>query len=121
MTEKDELYDEAMNQFGVKLDRRLKLSELKDQMERMARDKDNPPPAETPKVPLVVRNIMTGNEFPYTEAFAGNADLEVISWQDASALDVIVEEEVPVQEEIAVEEPVEEAPEEVVEEDNGDN
>ena len=39
MTEKDELYDEAMNQFGVKLDRRLKLSELKDQMERMARDK----------------------------------------------------------------------------------
>ena len=44
MTEKDDLYEEAKNQFGVTLDRRMKLSDLQDQVARLAENKKNPPP-----------------------------------------------------------------------------
>tara|TARA_Y100000996_G_scaffold388705_1_gene348480 strand:- start:19 stop:291 length:273 start_codon:yes stop_codon:yes gene_type:complete len=83
MTEKDELYEEAENQFGVKLDRRMKLSDLQDQMTRLRENKKNPPPEKKVRLPLTVRNVVTGNEFPYTDAFKGLPDLEVIEWQDA--------------------------------------
>jgi hypothetical protein len=82
MTEKDDLYEEVKNQFGVKLDRRIKLSDLKDQAARLAQEKANPPPKRKAKVPLTVRNIITGNFFPYTEAFEGLPDLEVVEWQE---------------------------------------
>ena len=87
MTEKDDLYEEAMNQFGVKLDRRLKLSDLKDQVARMAQEKANPPPKRKARVPLVVRNVVTRNSFPYTDAFAGQPDLEVTEWQEVDDSD----------------------------------
>lgn len=87
MTEKDDLYDEAMNQFGVKLDRRMKLSDLKDQVARLAQDKANPPPKRKARVPLTVRNVITGNSFPYTDAFEGLPDLEVTEWQEVDDSD----------------------------------
>ena len=82
MTEKDDIFEEAQNQFGVKLDRRMKLSDLQDQLKRLAADKENPPPKRKARSPLTVRNVVTGNEFPYTDAFKGLPDLEVIAWQE---------------------------------------
>jgi len=87
MTEKDDLYEEAKNQFGVTLDRRMKLSDLQDQVARLAENKKNPPPKKKARVPLTVRNVVTGNEFPYTDAFKGLPDLEVIAWQEAEEED----------------------------------
>jgi hypothetical protein len=81
-TEKDELFHTVKSEHNVTLDRRLKLSELKDQAERLNKDKANPVPAPKIKTPKTVRNIFTGNSFPYTEAFAGLPDLEVTEWEE---------------------------------------
>jgi len=81
-TEKDDLYKETISTFDVKLDRRLKLSELKDQVERLQMNKDNPVPAAKLRIPKIVKNIFTGNEFPYTDSFAGLPDLEVTEWEE---------------------------------------
>lgn len=80
-TEKDSLFEEAKEKFDVKLDRRLKLSDLKDQLERLAQDKENPPQQEAARRPKIVRNIFTGNEFGYSDLFSGNPDLEIIEWE----------------------------------------
>ena len=81
-TEKDELFKQAKSDFNVTLDRRLKLSELKDQLDRIKHNKDNPVPALKAKKPKTVRNIFTGNSFPYTDAFKGLPDLEVTEWEE---------------------------------------
>ena len=82
-TKKDELFEKAKSEFGQKLDRRLTLSQLEDQVARMQQEKDNPTP-EKPKVrPSKVRNVITGNVFDYDDLFAGNPDLQVIEWEDA--------------------------------------
>ena len=82
-TEKDELFEKTRAEFDVRLDRRLKLSELKDQVERLKQNKDNPVAAPKIKTPKTVRNIFTGNTFPYTDAFEGLPDLEVTEWEEA--------------------------------------
>ena len=81
-TEKDDLYKETISTFDVKLDRRLKLSELKDQVERLQMNRDNPVAAPKLRIPKTIKNIFTGNEFPYTDAFKGLPDLEVIEWEE---------------------------------------
>jgi|TARA_R110002167_G_C12650754_1_gene649144 hypothetical protein len=86
-TEKDELFTTAKSDFNVTLDRRLKLSELKDQLERLKHSKANPVAAPKIKTPKTVRNIFTGNSFPYTEAFEGLPDLEVTEWEEADGDD----------------------------------
>ena len=80
-TEKDAVFAEAQEKFDVKLDRRLKLSELKAQIEQLSSAHGKP--KETPhfKKPKTVKNIFTGNEFSYNEVFAGDSDLEVIEWE----------------------------------------
>lgn len=81
-TEKDEVFDEAKEKHGVELDRRMKLSDMKDHLERMEKEKDNPRVKSTAiRKPKTVRNIHTGNEFSYNELFQSNPDLEVIEWE----------------------------------------
>ena len=82
-TPKDDLYIEAKEKYDIKLDRRLSLSDLEDQMERIRKNggekKEKPPE----RIPMRVRNVITGNEFDYDPIFAKNADLEVIEWSAA--------------------------------------
>ena len=84
-TNKDEVYEQALNQFGMKLDRRLKLSDLQDQLQRLETERDNPTPAQKVMRPKTVRNIITGNVFSYDDLFKGNPDLEVIEWEEENA------------------------------------
>lgn len=84
-TNKDEVYEQALNQFGMKLDRRLKLSDLQDQLQRLEQERDNPAPAPKVMRPKTVKNIMTGNVFSYDDLFKGNPDLEVIEWEEENA------------------------------------
>ena len=86
-TNKDEVYEQALNQFGMKLDRRLKLSDLQDQLQRLEKERDDPTPALKVMRPKTVRNIVTGNVFSYDDLFAGNPDLEVIEWEEADGDD----------------------------------
>tara|TARA_Y100000114_G_C11761104_1_gene329792 strand:+ start:3274 stop:3546 length:273 start_codon:yes stop_codon:yes gene_type:complete len=81
-TTKDEVYEEALNQFGKKLDRRMKLSELQDQLQRLQSERENPTPKAKVRRPKTVRNVITGNVFSYDDLFKGNPDLEVIEWEE---------------------------------------
>ena len=86
-TKKDELFDKAQAEYGKKLDRRLSLADLEDQVSRMEQMK-NDPPVEAPKlVPAKVQNVITGNIFEYNELFAGNPDLQVIEWVSVEETD----------------------------------
>lgn len=80
-TEKDQIFEEAKEKFDVKLDRRLKLSELQDQLARLEDEKENPVAAPKIRTPKTLRNIFTGNEFSYDPIFGNNPDLEVIEWE----------------------------------------
>jgi hypothetical protein len=82
MTTKDELYNKAKKDFDVKLDRRMTLSQLQDQMTRLGKERDNPTPKKIQPKPVRVRNIVTGNEFDYDPIWKGNPDLQVIEWDD---------------------------------------
>jgi hypothetical protein len=82
MTQKDELYKKAESELGVKLDRRLKLTELEDQFSKMEREKKNPAPKPKLRRPKTIRNIFTGHEFSYEDVFKGLPDLEVIEWEE---------------------------------------
>ena len=84
-TNKDEVYEQALNQFGMKLDRRLKLSDLQDQLQRLETERDNTTTAPKVMRPKTVRNIITGNVFSYDDLFKGNPDLEVIEWEEENA------------------------------------
>ena len=82
-TKKDELFEKAQAEFGNKLDRRLSLADLEDQVSRMEQLQKEPV-VEPPKlIPAKVQNIITGNVFEYNELFAGNPDLQVIEWVEA--------------------------------------
>jgi len=84
-TKKDELFDKAQAEYGKRLDRRLSLADLEDQVSRMEQMKTDPS-VEAPKpklVPKKVQNVITGNIFEYNELFGGNADLQVIEWAEA--------------------------------------
>ncbi len=82
MTTKDELYKKAKKDFDVKLDRRMTLAQLQDQMARLEKERDNPTPEKKQPKPVRVRNIVTGNEFDYDPIWKGNPDLQVIEWDD---------------------------------------
>jgi hypothetical protein len=82
MTTKDELYKKAKKDFDVKLDRRMTLSQLQDQMARLEKERDCPTPEKKEPKPVRVRNIVTGNEFSYDPIWKGNPDLQVIEWED---------------------------------------
>lgn len=81
-TKKDDLYQEALDQHDVKLDRRLSLDQLQDQVRRLQAAKNNPQPERKAPVPKRVKNVITGNIFEYNELFAGNPDLQVIEWEE---------------------------------------
>jgi len=82
-TAKDELYETALNDFGVKLDRRQKLSDLEEQVRVMKDTKSNPKaePVAKERKPKTVKHIVTGNTFCWQPFHKGNADLEVIEWE----------------------------------------
>jgi protein subunit release factor B len=80
-TKKDDLYQEALEKHDVKLDRRLSLDQLQDQINRLQSSKNNPKKEVKTPVPKFVKNVITGNVFEYNELFAGNPDLQVIEWE----------------------------------------
>lgn len=82
-TAKDDLYETALNDFGVKLDRRQKLPDLEEQVNKLRKNKTDPSPVpkELKKVPKTVRNIVTGNIFSWQPFHAGKTTLEVIEWE----------------------------------------
>lgn len=80
-TKKDEIFLQAKEDYNVKLDRRLTLAQLEEQVQRLAEDKANPKPIEKELAPKRVRNVITGNEFDYNPIFKNNPDLLVIEWE----------------------------------------
>lgn len=81
VTKKDEIFAKAKEDFDVKLDRRLTLAQLEEQVKQLARNKANPPPKEKILVPKRVKNVITGNEFDYNVIFKDNPDLQIIEWE----------------------------------------
>lgn len=81
-TKKDELYEEAEKEYGVKLDRKLTLAQLEEQKAQLAKDKKNPPKPVKEPVPKLVKNVITGNVFEYNEIFKNNPDLQIIEWEE---------------------------------------
>jgi hypothetical protein len=79
-TKKDDVFIQAKEDFGVKLDRRLTLSQLEEQLQQLAKNKANPQPEEPQLVPKRVKNVITGNEFEYNPIFKNNPDLQIIEW-----------------------------------------
>ena len=80
-TKKDEIFIQAKEDFNVNLDRRLTLEQLEDQVQRLAKDKANPPKKTEELIPKRVKNVITGNEFDYNPIFKNNPDLQVIEWE----------------------------------------
>tara|TARA_R110002153_G_scaffold41563_3_gene118520 strand:- start:3085 stop:3366 length:282 start_codon:yes stop_codon:yes gene_type:complete len=81
-TKKDDLFDIAQAQYGKKLDRRLSLADLQDQVSRLEQLKDEPQVVAPSLIPSKVQNVVTGNVFEYHELFAGNPDLQIIEWAE---------------------------------------
>lgn len=87
-TEKDAIFEEAQDKYGVKLDRRMKLSEMQDHLARLELQKNQPEVTpQAMKTPKTVRNVFTGNTFSYSPLFKGNPDLEVIEWEEEDGND----------------------------------
>jgi hypothetical protein len=80
-TKKDDVFIQAKEDFGVKLDRRLTLSQLEEQLQQLAKNKANPQPEEPQLIPKRVKNVITGNEFEYNPIFKNNPDLQIIEWE----------------------------------------
>jgi len=80
-TKKDEAFYSSQGDFGVKLDRRLTLAQLEEQLQQLAKNKANPQPVEKELVPKRVKNVITGNEFEYNPIFKNNPDLQIIEWE----------------------------------------
>jgi len=78
-TKKDQIYDEILEKYGVKLDRRKSLVQMKEQRDMVISRQSEPEP-EPEKKPKTVRNKITGNTFAYTKVFDKNPNLEVIEW-----------------------------------------
>lgn len=83
-TQKDDLYIEAKESFGVTLDRRQTLGDLKDQMDRIRKAGKHPEEVLPKRTPKKLRNIVTGNIFDYDPLLAKNSDLEIIEWETAN-------------------------------------
>ena len=80
-TKKDDVFIQAKEDFGVKLDRRLTLSQLEEQLQQLANNKANPQPEQKQLIPKRVKNVITGNEFEYNPIFKNNPDLQIIEWE----------------------------------------
>lgn len=80
-TKKDDLYAEVLEKYGVKLDRRKSLVQMKEQRDLVI-SRQNEPEPEPEKRPKTVRNVKTGNTFAYTKIFDQNPNLEVIEWYE---------------------------------------
>ena len=80
-TKKDDVFIQAKEDFGVKLDRRLTLSQLEEQLQQLAKNKANPQPEKKQLIPKRVKNVITGNEFEYNPIFKNNPDLQIIEWE----------------------------------------
>tara|TARA_A100000172_G_scaffold57130_1_gene36982 strand:+ start:469 stop:744 length:276 start_codon:yes stop_codon:yes gene_type:complete len=86
-TAKDDLYIEARDEFDVTLDRRMTLDEMQDQVDRLKENGKDPVKVLPKRTPKLLRNVVTGVEWPYCPEIAGNADLEVIEWESADGDD----------------------------------
>jgi len=75
------VFIQAKEDFGVKLDRRLTLSQLEEQLQQLAKNKANPQPEQKQLIPKRVKNVITGNEFEYNPIFKNNPDLQIIEWE----------------------------------------
>ncbi len=75
------MFIQAKEDFGVKLDRRLTLSQLEEQLQQLAKNKANPQPEQKQLIPKRVKNVITGNEFEYNPIFKNNPDLQIIEWE----------------------------------------
>jgi hypothetical protein len=82
-TKKDEIFEKANEDFGKKLDRRLTLAQLEEQLKQLERDKKNPPKEAEVLIPKKVQNVITGNIFDYNPIFKSNPDLQVIEWENS--------------------------------------
>jgi len=81
-TKKDEIFDKVNEDFGKKLDRRLTLAQLEEQLKQLERDQKNPPKEAEILIPKKVQNVITGNIFDYNPIFKSNPDLQVIEWEN---------------------------------------
>ena len=88
-TRKDEIFDEAMEKYGVKLDRRSPLDVLEDKLDRLSKKGKNPEPKKqkAKKVAFTLRNKKTGNTFGPLPGWENNPDLEVIEWENEDGND----------------------------------
>ena len=82
-TRKDEIFVEAKEKYGVKLDRRMSLEVLEEKLDRLAKKAKNPEPKkkEVKRVPRTIRNTLTGNTFGILPGWEKNPNLEVIEWE----------------------------------------
>lgn len=83
-TRKDEIFEEAKEKYGVKLDRRSPLEVLEDKLDRLEKKAKNPEPekVEVKKVPRTIRNKTTGNTFGPLPGWETNPNFEVIEWEN---------------------------------------
>lgn len=88
---KDELEDYARKRYGVELDKRRRHDDLVAQVEALDKNKGKAPEVKdaTPRArqPKLVRNLITGVVWPWNPIYKGNADLEVIEWEQMNADD----------------------------------
>ena len=84
---KDAIFEDAKEKFDVELDRRMKLSELKEQWRKLDEGQSMVEDAPKMRMPKTVRNVFTGNVLAYNEYFKGNPDLEIIEWEDGDGND----------------------------------
>ena len=82
-TRKDEIFEEAQEKYGVKLDRRASLEVMEEKIDRLAQRAKNPEPEkkEVKKVPRTIRNKKTGNTFGPLPGWESNPNFEVIKWE----------------------------------------
>lgn len=81
-TKKDDIFQRASADFGKKLDRRLTLAQLEEQLKQLERDQKNPPKEAEELIPKRVQNVITGNIFEYNAIFKNNPDLQIIEWEN---------------------------------------
>ena len=83
-TRKDEIFEEAKEKYGVKLDRRSPLEVLEDKLDRLTKKAKDPEPEkkDVVKVARTIRNKKTGNTFGLLPGWENNPNFEVIEWEN---------------------------------------
>lgn len=81
-TRKDEIFEEAKEKFDTKLDRRLSLEAMEEQLNGLKKKpKVKEAKKDVKKVPKTIRNTKTGNTFGPLPNWESNPNLEVIEWE----------------------------------------